>query len=106
MINTLITAHPEQVSLVDKNGAHLLHYACGSDYTFGTNTANRAHSLGVIKVVLDAFPAAAEVRDCQRRTPLHVVLAKGASSDIVKMIFDSCPAAEEVKDKADRTPLI
>jgi ankyrin repeat protein len=56
-------------------------------------------------MLLDACPAAAEIKGKNGWTPLHMTLEKGANIDIIKMLLDPFLAAAEMKEKYGRTPL-
>ena len=101
-INKLIAAHTEQLSRSDDKGALPLHYACGANHN---GIIGHRQSYDVIKALLEAYPATAEVKDRDNMTPLHFALWEGYSSEIVKMLFDSYPAAAEAKDSNNKTPL-
>jgi hypothetical protein len=62
-------------------------------------------SADVVKMILDAYPLAAEMKDSENGTILHCILENGASADIVKMVLDAYPAAAEMKDNWNKTPL-
>jgi hypothetical protein len=101
-INELIASHTENPKHSDINNALLLHRACGAIY-FGDKS--HLQSVEVIKVLLDAYPVAAEVKDTWNRTPLHWALQQGASVEVIKMLLDAYPAAAELKDTGNNTPL-
>ena len=48
-------------------------------------------------MLLEAYPAATEVKDSNNKNPLHCALEQDASVEIVKMMLDAYPAAAEVE---------
>ena len=50
-----------------------------------------------VRLLVERCPQALEVRDAQRRLPLHNA-AQGTSAEVVQHLIDKCPAALEVKD--------
>ena len=51
----------------------------------------------IAKMLLEAYPAATEVKDSNNKNPLHCALEQDASVEIVKMMLDAYPAAAEVE---------
>ena len=90
-MRALIVAHPDQLKQPDSNNALPFHYACGTDFLY--EPSGLIQSPEIIKMLLDAYPAAAEMKDKYGRTSLHRALAKGASIDIdiIKMHLDAYP---------------
>jgi len=100
-MSALVELHPDQLRQPDSKKALPLHYACDADY-YGYV---RVQSHEIIKMLLEAYFAAAETRGDNYRTPLYWALEKGASAEIIKILLDAFSAAAEVKDRNSRTPL-
>jgi hypothetical protein len=62
-------------------------------------------STEVIKMLMDIWPEAAEIRDEHDQTPLHLGVANSASPDSIKMVIEAYPDAVKAKDKSEKTPL-
>ena len=101
-MSALVESHPDQLRQPDSKKALPLHYACGANY-YGESDHIQPHE--IIKTLLDAYPAAAEVKDKRDKTPLHWALELGASIETTSILYDVYPAAAEIRDNDGRTPL-
>jgi hypothetical protein len=61
--------------------------------------------LGVIKILFEAYPQAAEVQKHNGNLPLHDALKKKKSKDIVKMLLQAYPEAKEIKSNDGDLPI-
>ncbi len=61
--------------------------------------------LGVVNVILNAYPEAAAEKDYVGRLPLHYAASNNSNLDIVKLIYRTYPEAAKVKDNNGNLPL-
>jgi ankyrin repeat protein len=95
LVERLLQLAPETIKVQDKYGGNLplhvaLYYEASSD---------------VIKMILPAYPQAAEVQKHNGNLPLHLALLCNASNDVIKMLVDAFPGSTTIKNNNGMVPL-
>eukprot|EP00815_Leptocylindrus_aporus_P010808 CAMPEP_0116051454 /NCGR_PEP_ID=MMETSP0322-20121206/990_1 /TAXON_ID=163516 /ORGANISM="Leptocylindrus danicus var. apora, Strain B651" /LENGTH=1174 /DNA_ID=CAMNT_0003534207 /DNA_START=109 /DNA_END=3631 /DNA_ORIENTATION=- len=95
IVNALVRAYPECVSLPDQSGRLPVHLACC-----------RGASPSVISILLEhGGEASLTVKDSSGRLPLHVACVHGAAERVVNMLINAYSEGVEMEDNNGRTPI-